>query len=134
MLRASNHARLARWTGVLAGLLVAVYIGVESPVSGMSMNPARTLGSALLARVWTALWVYFTAPLAGMLLAAKVFARAGARAACAKLHHHNRKRCIFNCNFREVEGRGSEAGEDRSVEVSGSKTPETAMLLLASNL
>ncbi|MBV9928197.1 MAG: aquaporin [Acidobacteria bacterium] len=107
VLRASNHARLARWTGLLAGLLVAVYIGVESPVSGMSMNPARTFGSAATANVWTALWVYFAAPLAGMLLAAEVFARTGARAACAKLHHHNRKRCIFNCEYEErVPGAG----------------------------
>lgn len=101
VLRASNHARLARWTGLLAGLLVALYISVESPVSGMSMNPARTFGSAVSAHVWTALWVYFAAPLAGMLLAAELFARTGARAACAKLHHHNRKRCIFNCGFKE---------------------------------
>lgn len=134
VLRASNHARLARWTGLLAGLLVALYIGVESPVSGMSMNPARTFGSALSARVWTALWVYFAAPLAGMLLAAEVYARAGARAACAKLHHHNRKRCIFNCQFGEVGGRGSEVGEGKTVEASRGKTPETAMLLLTSNL
>lgn len=102
VLRASNHVRLAPWTGLLAGLLVALYIGVESPVSGMSMNPARTLGSAASAQVWTALWVYFTAPLAGMLLAAEVFARTGARAACAKLHHHNRKRCVFNCGYAGV--------------------------------
>jgi len=134
VLRASNHARLARWTGLLAGLLVAVYISVEAPVSGMSMNPARTFGSALSAHVWTALWVYFTAPLAGMLLAAEVFARAGARAACAKLYHHDRKRCIFNCNFGEVGGQRPEASKGEAIEATGSATPETAMLLLASNL
>jgi aquaporin Z len=134
VLRASNHARLARWTGLLAGLLVAVYISVEAPVSGMSMNPARTFGSALSAHVWTALWVYFTAPLAGMLLAAELFTRAGARAACAKLHHHNRKRCIFNCNFGEVGGQRPEVGKGEAIEATRSATPETAMLLLASNL
>lgn len=136
VLRASNHTRLARWTGLLAGLLVALYISVESPVSGMSMNPARTLGSAVSAQVWTALWVYFTAPLAGMLLAAEVFARTGARAACAKLHHHNRQRCIFNCEFgkTDVGGRKSEVGREESFEVTRSRTPETAALLLAANL
>lgn len=133
VLRASNHARLARRTGLLAGMLVALYISVESPISGMSMNPARTFGSALSAHVWTALWVYFTAPLAGMLLAAEVFARTGARAACAKLHHHNRKRCIFNCNFGEVGGRRPEVSEGEAIEATRSATPETAMLLLASN-
>jgi aquaporin Z len=136
VLRASNHARLARWTGLLAGLLVALYISVESPVSGMSMNPARTFGSALSAGVWTALWVYFTAPLAGMLLAAELFARTGARAACAKLHHHNRKRCIFNCEYgqTDVVGRKSEVGREEPFEVTRSRTPETAALLLAANL
>ena len=136
VLRASNHMRLARWTGLLAGLLVAVYISVEAPISGMSMNPARTFGSAVSAQVWTAVWVYFTAPLAGMLLAAEVFARTGARAACAKLHHHNRKRCIFNCEFGMIEnsGRKSEVGREETFEVTRSRTPETAALLLAANL
>ena len=134
VLRASNHARLARWTGLLAGLLVAVYISVESPVSGMSMNPARTFGSAAAAHVWTALWVYFTAPLAGMLLAAEVFARTGARAACAKLHHHNRKRCIFNCDFGEAGGQRPEVDKGEVIEATRGATPETAGLLLASNL
>jgi aquaporin Z len=136
VLRASNHARLSRWTGLLAGLLVALYISVEAPVSGMSMNPARTFGSAFSAHVWTALWVYFTAPLAGMLLAAEVFARTGARAACAKLYHHNRQRCIFNCEFGkpEVRGQRSEVGEGEMIEVTRSRTPETATLLLTSNL
>jgi len=136
VLRASNHARLARWTGLLAGLLVALYISVESPVSGMSMNPARTFGSAVSAQLWTALWVYFTAPLAGMLLAAEVFARTGARAACAKLHHYNRKRCIFNCEFgaEPEKGRAERAGAGQGVEVARAGTPETAALLLASGL
>jgi len=40
-----NHAATAPYTGVFAGLLVAAYIAIEAPVSGMSMNPARTLGS-----------------------------------------------------------------------------------------
>ena len=111
VLRASNHARLARWTGLLAGALVALYIGVEAPLSGMSMNPARTFGSALSAHVWTALWVYFTAPPAGMLLAAELFARTGARAACAKLHHHNRKRCIFNCGYADARCQMLDASE-----------------------
>src|ERR1044071_1155137 len=136
VLRASNHAGLSRWTGLLAGLLVAVYIGVESPISGMSMNPARTFGSAVSARLWTALWVYFTAPLLGMLLAAEVFVRTGARAACAKLHHHNRKRCIFNCEFGKAErgGGGVEEKEGGPFEVTRAGTPETAALLLPSNL
>ena len=71
VLLVSNHARLSRFTGVFAGCLVALYITIEAPLSGMSMNPARTFSSAVSGHVWTALWVYFSAPLLGMLSAAR---------------------------------------------------------------
>ena|SRR5437867_162118 len=51
----SNRPRLNRFTGLCAGALIASYIVVEAPLSGMSMNPARTVGSAVHAHVWTAL-------------------------------------------------------------------------------
>lgn len=97
ILHVSNNARAHKFTGLCAGVLVAVYITVEAPLSGMSMNPARSFASAFAARHWTALWVYFSAPLLGMLAAAEVYVRmkdAGA-VGCAKLHHQNAKRCIF---------------------------------------
>ena len=101
VLRVSNTKRYARWTGIFAGALVATYITIESPISGMSMNPARTLSSAISAHIWMSLWVYFIAPPLGMLLAAEVYQRlnAGRAIVCAKLHHHNNQRCIFRCNF-----------------------------------
>lgn len=101
VLAVSASKRWARWTGMFAGALVATYITIESPISGMSMNPARTFGSAVGADVWMSLWIYFVAPPLGMLLAAEVYRRlnAGRAVACAKLHHHNNQRCIFRCNF-----------------------------------
>src|SRR5213594_4282233 len=75
VLKVSNHPRLARFTGLFAGTLVASYISLEAPFSGMSMNPARTFASAFPAQLWTALWVYFTAPPLGMLLAAALYVR-----------------------------------------------------------
>jgi aquaporin Z len=101
VLNVSNTKRLARWTGMFAGALVAIYITIESPISGMSMNPARTFSSAVGAHIWMSLWIYFVAPPFGMLLAAEVYRRlnAGTAIACAKLHHHNNQRCIFRCNF-----------------------------------
>jgi aquaporin Z len=97
VLTASNHARLARYTGLFAGFLVATFIILEAPLSGMSMNPARTAGSSLWAHDWTAWWIYFTAPLFGMLLAAEIYVRRNGASGvfCAKLHHQNGKRCIF---------------------------------------
>ena len=97
----SNQSKWNAWTGVFAGTLVATYIAVEAPLSGMSMNPARSFASALPAQLWTDFWVYLAAPLFGMLLAAECYVRlAGARRVlCAKLHHQNNARCIFRCNF-----------------------------------
>jgi aquaporin Z len=93
----SNHEILAPYTHYFAALLVAIFIAFESPLSGMSTNPARTLGPAVCASYWHALWIYFVGPPLGMLAAAEVFllARKRARPYCAKLHHHNDKRCIF---------------------------------------
>ena len=56
-------------------MLLFLYIVVEAPLSGMSLNPARTVASAVPARAWTALWVYVLAPVAAMLLAARVVGR-----------------------------------------------------------
>ncbi len=101
ILAISNARRFNRWTGFFAGSLVATFIALESPVSGMSMNPARTFGSAYAARLWTAWWIYFTAPPLAMLLAAAIYKRVkGAHAVlCAKLHHENAQRCIFRCRY-----------------------------------
>ncbi len=95
ILRVSNHERLGRYTGLFAGLLVATYISLEAPLSGMSMNPARSFGSGLSAGVWTGFWIYLTAPLFGMLSAAEVYVRRNGLVKCCKLHHDHDKRCIF---------------------------------------
>lgn len=104
VLLVSNHRTMAAFTGLIAGCLVAMYISVEAPFSGMSMNPARTFASAAPGGVWTAFWVYLTAPPMGMLAAAEVYVRVKSlkRIYCAKLHHRNAKRCIFRCNFPEL--------------------------------
>jgi len=93
----SNHHRLSRYTGIFASLLVAVYITFEAPVSGMSINPARSFGSAVPAGMWDHFWIYLTAPLLGMLTAAEVYLWSKSRQSvnCCKLHHDNLKRCIF---------------------------------------
>jgi aquaporin Z len=101
VLTTSNRTRLAPYTGLFAGLLVATFIAVEAPLSGMSMNPARTAGSGFWAHDWTSVWIYFTAPPLGMLLAAEFYLRRHGPAGifCAKLHHLNGKKCIF-CEYQ----------------------------------
>lgn len=96
----SNHTRLQRLTGLCAGVLVALYITFESPLSGMSMNPARTFASAAPGGNFTSLWLYFVAPILGMLAASGVYqlAPAGTGVHCAKLDHSPRQRCI-HCGY-----------------------------------
>jgi aquaporin Z len=99
VLLASNTPRLAQFTGLLAGLLIAVYITVEAPLSGMSMNPARSFASAAVGALWTSLWLYFVAPTLGMGLAAAAYRRARRPVRCAKLVHPQTGACIFRCEF-----------------------------------
>jgi aquaporin Z len=99
----SNAARLARLTGIASGVLVALFITLEAPLSGTSMNPARSAASALFAGS-DGLWIYFTAPPLGMMAAAETFLRThgGARVRCAKLHHRSEVPCIFHCGYPET--------------------------------
>lgn len=93
----SNTPKLAGFTGLFAGTLVFLYITFEAPLSGMSINPARTLASALPSGIWTSLWIYFTAPLLGMFLAAEIYhaVKGLDHLACPKLQHGTKQRCIF---------------------------------------
>jgi aquaporin Z len=96
--------RISRFTGLVAALLIVIYITFEAPLSGMSMNPARTLASALQGRDFTAIWVYFTAPPLGMLLAAAAFVAVRGRRAvfCGRLNHTGPHPCIFRCTFERL--------------------------------
>jgi len=95
----SNTPCIARYTGIFAGICVATFITFESPLSGMSMNPARTFASNAFAGVLNSLWIYFAAPIAGMRIAVALHRGFGS-VGCAKMHHQNNKRCIF-CEFHK---------------------------------
>lgn len=58
--------------GYFAGFLLLVYITFEVPFSGMSLNPARSVASAIPAGNWKAMWIYFAAPILAMVLAAQL--------------------------------------------------------------
>jgi aquaporin Z len=100
VLSATYSPRLAPYTGLVVGLMAAVYFTVEDPLSGMSMNPARSFAQAVVGGTWDGLWVYFAAPPLGMLLAAQLYVRRKGRAAvrCAKMDHDDSTRCIF-CEY-----------------------------------
>jgi aquaporin Z len=103
VLTVSNSSRYARYTGLVAATLVVLFITFEAPLSGMSLNPARSLASALSAHDWGDLWIYFTAPPLGMLTAAFVYVRRPGSASvhCGKLNHApDSVPCIFRCAYR----------------------------------
>jgi aquaporin Z len=108
VLESSNRPRLKRYTGLFCGSFLAFLILVESPISGTSLNPARSTGSALIAGGWYNLALYFIAPVLGAQIAIVAFRRGNnARpVACAKLHHPpaghpGADRCIMkDCAYR----------------------------------
>jgi len=100
----SNHKALSRFTPYFAATLLAFYIFLEAPYSGMSLNPARTFGSSIVAQNFRSIWIYFAAPALGMLLAGELFLLFGTKRGvfCAKFHHDNKMRCIFRCRYHEL--------------------------------
>ncbi|MEM7592432.1 MAG: aquaporin [Cyanobacteria bacterium P01_A01_bin.83] len=101
VLNTINNQKLNKYTGVIVGILNILYIIFEAPLSGASMNPARSFASTLLSRNWTGFWLYILAPTIGMLMAVELYQRLNnyAGSMCAKLNHHNQKRCIFCLSY-----------------------------------
>ncbi|MDQ3199032.1 MAG: MIP family channel protein [Verrucomicrobiota bacterium] len=62
----------AKERGITAGIAIGGVIALEAlfagPICGASMNPARSLGPAIVSGRWGALWIYLLAPVAGALL------------------------------------------------------------------
>lgn len=90
--------RLMHWTPLMTWLLVATMVWLESPISGTSLNPARSFGPALVSWFWQAQWLYLFAPPLGAILAVGVFRLltfGEHELLTAKLFHVPNYRCIF---------------------------------------
>ena len=61
------------FAGIAIGLTVAVEAAVMGPITGASMNPARSLAPALVSGLWQHHWVYWVAPILGAQLAGLVY-------------------------------------------------------------
>lgn len=59
--------------GLPIGLVLGFDIMVGGPLTGASMNPARSFGPALVGGTWTGYWVYVVGPVIGGLVAASVY-------------------------------------------------------------
>lgn len=92
----TTSIRLIRYTGVAVGIALACFIVIDAPISGASMNPARSLASAIPAMTWEHIWIYLLAPTVGMLVAAELhrFKHGDEIVGCAKLLHPENVPCI----------------------------------------
>lgn len=80
VLQAAVAGRGGELAGVAIGVVLAACILMGGPLTGASLNPARTLGPAVATGNFADLWVYFVGPGLGALLAAVVFRGAVERA------------------------------------------------------
>ena len=73
--------------GITAGIAIGGVIALEAmfagPISGASMNPARSLAPALVAQHFTSLWIYLIAPIAGALVAVPLCACVREQGCCS---------------------------------------------------
>ena len=69
----SNNSKLKSVTGYITGLLIVSFVTFEAPYSGFSMNPARTIASAVPSGIWTAWPLYMIVPPISMFVAAIVY-------------------------------------------------------------
>jgi aquaporin Z len=80
--------RRARWTPLVLWLVIAVLVWQGAPWTGTSLNPARSLGPAVVDATYANLWVYLLGPLAGAAAAVVVFdLLPGVETLTAKLYH-----------------------------------------------
>jgi glycerol uptake facilitator-like aquaporin len=67
----------SRAAGQLAALAIGATVALDAlwggPISGASMNPARSFGPALIAGVWQDQWLYWIGPLIGAVLGAAIY-------------------------------------------------------------
>jgi len=77
MLVIINVAHGSKEQGLFAGLAIGAMVALEvmfaGPVSGASMNPARSLAPAVVSGHLEHLWIYIVAPAAGMVAAVPVY-------------------------------------------------------------
>lgn len=69
----ATDSRVANGVAALAVGLTVGFCALLGPMTGSSMNPARSLGPALVGDQWTGHWLYWAAPLTGMAIGASAY-------------------------------------------------------------
>jgi aquaporin Z len=114
-----SHQRLLRWTPLLTIFLIGLIVWLEAPISGASLNPARSFGPSVFSGFWEVQWIYYIAPPLGAALAVGLY-RLGARAdqdvLTCKLFHVRHYRSIFkNLKTRHLAATNSNLQSDNEV-------------------
>ena len=84
--------RMRPFTPAMFPFLYAVMVYAESPISGTSTNPARSLGPAIVSGQWQGWWIYWVGPLIGSIAACLVCSFLAKRITVAKLYHFDSDR------------------------------------------
>ncbi|XP_074589053.1 aquaporin NIP1-1-like [Curcuma longa] len=67
---ATDNRAIGELAGLAVGATILLNVLIAGPISGASMNPARTLGPAIVANRWTGIWVYIVGPVCGTIAGA----------------------------------------------------------------
>ena len=84
--------RIRPFTPAMFPFLYAVMVYAESPVSGTSTNPARSLGPAIVSGQWDGWWIYWVGPIVGSVAACLACSALAKRITVAKLYHFDSDR------------------------------------------
>ena len=79
--------RIRPFTPAIFPVLCAVMVYMESPISGTSTNPARSLGPAIISGRWEGWWIYLIGPVIGSVAACVACSGLAKRITIAKLYH-----------------------------------------------
>lgn len=70
---ATDNRAIGELAGLAVGATVLVNVMIAGPISGASMNPARSLGPAIVASKYKGIWIYMLAPISGAIAGAWVY-------------------------------------------------------------
>ncbi len=95
--------RIRPFTPAIFPVLYAVMVYAESPISGTSTNPARSLGPAIISGRWEGWWIYWIGPVVGSVAACIACSALAKRIAVAKLYHFESDRDrLFRRTSRKI--------------------------------
>jgi len=83
---------IRQFTPYMFPVLYAIMVPLEADISGISTNPARSFGPAIISGHWNAWWIYWVGPFAGAFLASLACSLLAKRITIAKLYHFDSER------------------------------------------